>query len=192
MRLALFGTSADPPTLAHQAIIQGCADCFDHVAIWASDNPFKQHAASLRDRSQMLAALVNDCQPPLQNAQVYADLSFPRTIQTLTVARDRWPQAELSLVIGSDLLAQIPRWYQAAQWLPSVSLFVVPRPDSNDWQAAADRLMQQGTTVAIAPFQGPAIASSTFRESGDWRLLPAAVTAYIHHHQLYSSASAAL
>ena len=42
MKIALFGTSADPPTAAHQTILQCLADHYDQVAVWASDNPLKK------------------------------------------------------------------------------------------------------------------------------------------------------
>jgi nicotinate-nucleotide adenylyltransferase len=37
MKVALFGTSADPPTAGHQAIIRWLSEHFDHVAVWAGE-----------------------------------------------------------------------------------------------------------------------------------------------------------
>ncbi len=37
--IALFGTSADPPTCGHQALLEGLVAMFPKVATWASDNP---------------------------------------------------------------------------------------------------------------------------------------------------------
>ena len=47
MKIALFGTSADPPTIAHQKIISWLGSQFDRVAVWAANNPFKVHGAAL-------------------------------------------------------------------------------------------------------------------------------------------------
>lgn len=47
MNIALFGTSADPPTRGHGKILTWLAQHYDQVAVWAADNPFKQHQASL-------------------------------------------------------------------------------------------------------------------------------------------------
>ncbi|NJM46313.1 MAG: nicotinic acid mononucleotide adenylyltransferase, partial [Alkalinema sp. RU_4_3] len=41
LKLALFGTSADPPTLGHLAIVNYLSAKYDRVAVWAADNPFK-------------------------------------------------------------------------------------------------------------------------------------------------------
>jgi len=57
--MALFGTSADPPTIGHQAILAGLAQRYPMVATWASDNPLKHHGAPLAVRCQLLQAVVD-------------------------------------------------------------------------------------------------------------------------------------
>ncbi|MEY2856531.1 MAG: nicotinic acid mononucleotide adenyltransferase, partial [Cyanobacteriota bacterium] len=52
--IALFGTSADPPTIGHQTILQWLSQHYDRIVVWASDNPFKQHQTPLKFRSEML------------------------------------------------------------------------------------------------------------------------------------------
>ena len=39
--VALFGTSADPPTMGHRALLLGLRRLYPLVATWASDNPLK-------------------------------------------------------------------------------------------------------------------------------------------------------
>jgi len=50
MNVALSGTSADPPSIGHQQILQWLDNHYDHTIVWLSDNPFKTHPASLSDR----------------------------------------------------------------------------------------------------------------------------------------------
>jgi cytidyltransferase-like protein len=59
-RIALFGTSADPPTSGHQAILNWLSQHYDLVAVWASDNPFKSHQTPLEHRSRMLRLLIEE------------------------------------------------------------------------------------------------------------------------------------
>ena len=56
--LALFGTSADPPTRGHQALLEGLLSRYGQVSTWASDNPMKQHGAPLKLRARLLGTLV--------------------------------------------------------------------------------------------------------------------------------------
>ncbi|MGL6133191.1 MAG: nicotinate-nucleotide adenylyltransferase, partial [Prochlorococcaceae cyanobacterium] len=39
--VAMLGTSADPPTRGHQALLEGLLNLYPRVATWASDNPVK-------------------------------------------------------------------------------------------------------------------------------------------------------
>ena len=58
LRVALFGTSADPPHLGHQSILLWLAQEFDQVAVWAADNPYKAKQSPICDRAEMLRLLI--------------------------------------------------------------------------------------------------------------------------------------
>lgn len=188
LRIALFGTSADPPTLGHQRILQWLGTQFDQVAVWASDNPFKEHRASLRDRHAMLECLIADCRQATPQAPIQLQplLSHGRSINTLEVAQQLWPEAQFTFVIGSDLLGQLPRWYQADRLLGQVQLLVIPRPGQPIDPADRRRVEALGSPIAIAPILGLPTSSTAYR-SGDRDVISATVTAYIQAHQLYET-----
>lgn len=181
--IALFGTSADPPTAGHQAILTGLAQQFDEVAVWAADNPFKSHQTPLEHRERMLQLLIDEL--PQRNIHLYAELSHPRALITVDRARLQWENAELTLVVGADLVAQLPRWYQVETLLHQVNLLVVPRPGYDLSEAALTPLRQMGATVAIANLSAPAVSSSAYREAGNLEVITPPVEAYIHQEQLY-------
>ena len=123
--IALLGTSADPPTVGHQALLEGLLTQFDRVATWASDNPMKRHDADLKLRCDLLRTLVDAiADPRLQLAQ---DLSSPFAISTLERASQRWPDHRLCFVVGSDLAPQIKTWKEAQRFLKHCNLGIVPR-----------------------------------------------------------------
>jgi nicotinate-nucleotide adenylyltransferase len=126
MEIALFGTSADPPTYAHQQVIDWLGQRFAIVAVWAADNPDKIHAATLAQRTAMLEKLVAELPP--SGVGIYPELSDRYTINSVAQARSIWPHGRLSLVIGGDLVEQIERWHRATELLAQVDLLVVPRP----------------------------------------------------------------
>jgi nicotinate-nucleotide adenylyltransferase len=126
--IALFGTSADPPTAGHQSILVWLADHYDEVAVWASDNPFKSHQTPLEHRAAMLQLLIDEIYPPRNNIHLHSELSSPRSFITVARARQQWAAAELTLVIGADLIAQLAQWYRVEELLQQVRLLVVPRP----------------------------------------------------------------
>ncbi|HEY9643922.1 MAG TPA: nicotinate-nucleotide adenylyltransferase [Coleofasciculaceae cyanobacterium] len=185
MQIALFGTSADPPTAGHQSIIAWLADRYDWVAVWASDNPFKSHQTPLEHRSAMLQLLINDIYPPRQNIHLHPELSHSRSLITVERAQQIWPDAEFTLVIGSDLVTQLPRWYQVEQLLGQVNLLVVPRWGYQLTEAEVEPLRQIGAKVAIADLAVPAVSSTTYREEGNPEVITPPVEAYIHRQHLY-------
>ena len=160
---ALFGTSADPPTCGHRALLEGLLSLYPLVATWASDNPLKQHGAPLEIRVQLLAALVAAIANPRLSLE--QRLSSPWSIETLDRAAQRWPDHERVFVVGSDLLPQIPHWRQADQLLANVRLAVAPRQGWPLQQPDLERLRQAGATIELLPLQIPASASRLVRQA---------------------------
>jgi nicotinate-nucleotide adenylyltransferase len=184
-KIALFGTSADPPTAAHQSIISWLGDNYDRVLVWASDNPFKSHQTSLAQRETMLRLLIQDLKPLQSNIAVYPELSHTRTWNTVEQVRKMWGEVLLTLVVGSDLIQQLPRWYLAAELFQQVSLLIVPRPGHLITEETIAKLEQMGAKVAIAPRFTPDVSSTAYRESKDTEALTATIKDYIEREQLY-------
>jgi nicotinate-nucleotide adenylyltransferase len=202
MQVALFGTSADPPTIAHREIIGWLGAYFDRVAVWAADNPYKAHGASLAQRSHMLELLIGEIEPEIgQHAQVYPELSSRRSIESVDRAKQIWHEADFILVVGADLLAQLPQWYRVDELLSQVKLLVVPRSGNSIDPHSIDTLLKLGAKVAIAPLATPPVSSTIVRtnhshlsptESAKLLAEPAlegltpAVAKYIQAKELYS------
>ena len=182
-QIALLGTSADPPTCGHQALLEGLLGLYPQVATWASDNPQKQHGAPLALRAQLLQALVKEINDPrLQQDQT---LSHPFTIRTIEQASNRWPEAELVYVVGSDLAALIPTWKSSAQWLGRCRLAIAPRQGWPLSDQALDDLKQLGACIDLLELQVPASASSALRRSPQQHQVPAPVWTLLLLHNLY-------
>ena len=178
-KIALFGTSADPPTSGHQIIIERLSDSFDKVAVWASNNPFKSHYASLEKRSRMLEILIKEIKPVRENISVCAEISSRRTLETVQKARAKWTDAQFTLVVGSDIVGQLPDWYKIEELLGQVGLLIVPRPGYAIEEADLEKLRQLGAKVEIADLEGPDVSSTAYREERDDSNLTPAIKDFI-------------
>ncbi|KJH69739.1 nicotinate-nucleotide adenylyltransferase [Aliterella atlantica CENA595] len=186
MRVALFGTSADPPTSGHQAILGWLAERYDWVAVWAADNPFKSHQTALEHRGMMLRLLIEGMQPPRHNIGFHPELSSYRTWETVRKAREIWDNdIEFTLVIGSDLAQQLPKWYKVEDLLKQVRLLIVPRPGYMLDEGVLQQLRQLGADVAIADLIGLDVSSTAFRDRGDTQAVTPPIKDYIHQEHLY-------
>ena len=187
-KIALFGTSADPPTVGHQTILNWLAQHYDRVLVWASDNPFKQHQTPLSDRTQMLQLAIKDIEAYHHNISLHPELSDRRSLVTVNKAREKWSEAEMNLVIGSDILPQITSWYRIEELLQQVKLLIVPRKGYDITEQDLASLDKIGGGFAIATLNAPQVSSSTYRSQKDSSLIVPAVEDYIQQNNLYNSA----
>ncbi|MGC9504726.1 nicotinate-nucleotide adenylyltransferase [Baaleninema sp.] len=190
-RIALFGTSADPPSVAHRAILRWLSERFDRVAVWASDNPFKSHQTPLEHRAAMLGLTIEELQREdldsgrCHNLEFHPELSSPRSLTSVKTARALWQNADLTLVIGSDLVSQLPQWYRVDELLELVTLLVIPRPGAPIDEADMEQLRQMGR-VDVADLHAPDVSSTAYRQSRDSGKIPPSVEAYIDREKLYA------
>ncbi len=195
-KIALFGTSADPPTAGHQAILRWLSQRFDWVAVWAANNPFKNHQTLLQHRETMLRLLIHDIEPPCYNIGLYPELSSRRTLETVERARQQWSSADFTLVIGADLVCGVGsssdsrgfpllKWYRVEDLLRQVKLLVIPRPGYPIENASLEELRRLGTEVAIASLASPAVSSTAYRENGNAQVLIPPIEDYIQREHLY-------
>ena len=181
--IALFGTSADPPTLGHEALLNELTKIFPKVITWASDNPDKKHHISLLKRTQLLKILVKKISHP--KLELVQELSSPRTIHTLEKALQLWPQASLSFVIGSDLAVQVPKWLNAKSIFKKASIAIAMRDGWPISDKQLEDIKNLGGRINLLPFNIPASSSSSFRERPQEVLVPQELVPLLLKENLY-------
>lgn len=184
--IALFGTSADPPTLGHEALLGELTNIFPKVITWASDNPDKKHQIPLLKRTQLLRILVKKISHP--KLELVQELSSPRTINTLKKAFQLWPEASFSFVIGSDLAVQVPKWLNAKSILNKATIAIAMR---DGWPISDNQLediTNLGGEIDLLPFSIPESSSSKFRERPQEVLVPKELVPLLLEENLYGIA----
>tara|TARA_B100000700_G_scaffold259587_1_gene294463 strand:+ start:264 stop:851 length:588 start_codon:yes stop_codon:yes gene_type:complete len=184
--IALFGTSADPPTLGHQALLRELTKIFPKVITWASDNPDKKHQISLIKRTQLLRILVRKISHP--KLELVQELSSPRTIYTLKKALKIWPEASFSFVIGSDLAVEIPKWLNAKSILKQAKIAIAIRDGWPISDNQIENIKKLGGEIELLPFNIPESSSSKFREKPQEGLIPSELIPTLLEDNLYGLA----
>ena len=114
--------------------------------------------------------------PRVKVSAVERDLGVEsRTLRTVRRLQQDFPGQAFSLVIGADLLAELPSWHESAELQRSVPLLVVGRAgfETGDGRLALPRVSSSEVRAALAegrPVDG---------------LVPRAVVDYIRAHDLY-------
>ena len=187
IRVALFGTSADPPHNGHRSIVATLGHQFDHVAVWASDNPWKTDQSPIAMRMDMLGLAIADLDTP-GKIRLHPELSHPYTAVTIERARRIWPHGEFTFVIGADLIKQLPKWHRSSNVIQWAKILVFPRPGYSLQDSDLVELRDLGAQVEIAtPLSQHHISSSTLRQGCPERPddIPAVVQTYIKKNNLY-------
>lgn len=144
--LCLFGGAFDPPHVGHRAVVEACLEQLpvERVVVMpTAHHPFKGQDftadAELRLRLCRLAfAGVPGVEVSDLECAEGGEVHY--TVDTLRRVRAGLPAgAELFFVIGSDNVADLPRWREHGEVMRLARLVVVPRPGSRvDRAALAD------------------------------------------------------
>lgn len=114
-KVAIYGGSFDPPHNGHKLLAQSLAKSCGAdkvIIIPAAMSPFKnQTGASPQDRFNMCKLLFEE---PLFEV---SDIEINRggksyTIDTVKAVKSRYPEAELFLFMGDDMLLSFNKWYK--------------------------------------------------------------------------------
>ena len=179
MRVAIFGGSFNPPHLAHQMAALYVLETAALDELWivpAFQHPFGKALAPFAHRLQMCELAAAALGPRVKVSAVERDLGVEsRTLRTVRRLQQDFPGHTFSLVIGADLLAELPSWQESAELQRSVPLLVVGRAgfETGEGRLALPRVSSTEVRAAVAagrPVDG---------------LVPRAVLDYIRAHDLY-------
>jgi len=184
-KIALFGTSADPPTNGHKKIIEELSKIFSLVISYASDNPSKEHQESLTFRSLLLKSLIED----LKNPNVFFDqeLSSPWAIKTIKKCKLKYDTENIKFVIGSDLIEQIISWKNFNEIIKECDLFIIPREGYLINPRILKKIEENKGRYIISSFKVPNVSSSMIREKNLQLELPKSIVEIIKHKNLYKN-----
>jgi nicotinate-nucleotide adenylyltransferase len=186
-KIALFGTSADPPTAGHGEILRRLKEEYDIVGVWAADNPYKKHGSQLGQRMKMLELLVGEIEGAGEKIYLGSELSDRRSLTSVERAIEKWGEEnEYTLVIGADLVGQIKSWYRVRDLFKITKLLIVPRADYTIDPIQIKEIEKLGAKYEIATkIKAPRVSSSEYRNRGDLSILTDSVREYIEQAKLY-------
>ena len=200
MKLLLYGGTFDPPHLGHMNNLRAAMDAVkpDRVIVMpAGIPPHKAASATPAQHRLAMCRCFADLDPHVTVSRWEIDhAGRSYTVNTLDMLRQSWPDAQLYLSVGSDMLLAFRQWRQWQRILQMACLVVESRRTGDDaqLQAMADSLAADGGRILFARAPAFVCASSELRArlaAGDrdaLALVPATVAVYIQKHGLYRPA----
>lgn len=132
-RVGLFFGSFNPVHVGHLVIANYMAS-FTHLdEVWlvvSPQNPLKEKN-NLLDQHQrlLLVNLALDIHPKIKSSNIEFNLPQPSyTIHTLTYLKEKHPEFQFCLIMGSDNLGSFSKWKNHEEILRKYELIIYPRP----------------------------------------------------------------
>ena len=183
--IALFGTSADPPTIGHKKILEELSKIYAFTISYVSNNPKKKHIEDISIRSHLLKTLIDDLDNPkiLFNQRI----SSQWAIESIKKCKEIYKFNNLDFVIGSDLIKDIFYWKNFDKIILEVSFFIILREGYPVESNTLKMLETNNVKFKISTIKTPNISSSKFRLNFNCSNLPSSLIDIVKKNNLYKS-----
>ncbi len=189
MHIGIFGGSFDPIHHGHLIAAVSLVETLelDEVRmVLARQQPLKEggHAAGAGHRARMLELAVNGHSAIRADRRELDRAGASYTVDTLRELREEFPEARLTLLVGSDAAADLPRWHEPETIRALARVAVFGRghpagPGAGRAEFAVPRLDISSTEIRRRVAAGRSIRY--------W--VPETVAGYIAEHRLYREGS---
>ena len=183
--IALFGTSADPPTIGHKKILEELSKIYAFTIRYVSNNPKKKHIEDISIRSHLLKTLIDDLDNPkiLFNQKI----SSQWAVESIKKCKEIYKFNNLDFVIGSDLIKDIFYWKNFDKIILEVSFFIILREGYPVESNTLKMLETYRVKFKISTIKTPNISSSKFRLNFNCSNLPSSLIDIVKKNNLYES-----
>ena len=183
--IALFGTSADPPTIGHKKILEELSKIYAFTISYVSNNPKKKHIEDISIRSHLLKTLIDDLDNPkiLFNQKI----SSQWAVESIKKCKEIYKFNKLDFVIGSDLIKDIFYWKNFDKITDEVSFFIILRKGYPVESNTLKMLETYKVKFKISTIKIPNISSSKLRSNLNYSNLPTSLIDIVKKNNLYES-----
>ena len=183
--IALFGTSADPPTIGHKKILEELSKIYAFTISYVSNNPKKKHIEDISTRSYLLETLIKDLDNP--KISFNQRVSSQWAIESIKKCKEIYEFNNLDFVIGSDLIKDIFYWKNFEKIIVEVSFFIILREGYPLESNTLKMLETYNVKFKISTIKIPNISSSKFRLNFNCSNLPSSLIDIVKKNNLYES-----
>jgi nicotinate-nucleotide adenylyltransferase len=133
MKIGLFFGSFNPIHVGHLVIANYMAQYTDLQKVWlviSPHNPLKEKSTLLDDKQRLaLVKIAIENNSKLKASDIEFKLPQPSyTITTLLHLKEKYPEHEFALIMGSDNLSTFHKWKNYEEILKYHQLYIYPRP----------------------------------------------------------------
>jgi nicotinate-nucleotide adenylyltransferase len=181
MRVALYGGSFNPPHVVHQMVALYVLETAPVDELWllpASLHALGKPLAPFEDRLAMCQRAAAPLGARVKVSDIERTLGGEsRTLRTVRRLQQLFPGSSFSVVIGADLIPEVPSWLGGAELQATVPFIVVGRGG----------VPAPGGGLAMPEVSSTAVRDALAEDRPVDGLVPRTVLDYIRRHGLYQS-----
>lgn len=199
MKIGIFGGTFDPIHYGHLLLAETAYDRFgmDKVLVMPAGDPYfksDRNVSSDQDRMEMVKLAIAG-NPHFE----FSDLELNRegdtyTVETLEILKEQYPGDDLYLIVGSDTLFQMEKWYRPQDIFQMAAILSSRRNVENQELNHQMDLLRKKYSAKIVNLYMPNIdiSSTDIRDKVRHQMsvryfLPDSVIEYIQAHHLYQN-----
>ncbi len=200
MRIGVFGGTFNPPHIGHRAAAEAAARALKLNRLFVIPAAIPPHKALPSNTAQPADRLAMTCAAfyGMDRAEVL-DIELERggssyTVDTVDALRSEYPDADIFLLMGTDMFLTLETWREADRLLTMITPAVFSRGESDDAQIAgyAEHLREaRGVSARIIRNEAIEVSSTQIRaalsERGGVEYLDGVVYEYIISRRLYGA-----
>jgi nicotinate-nucleotide adenylyltransferase len=192
-KIIVFSGSFDPPTLAHQVIIQACLNWPNIDEVWVMPTAVREDkniGASSDDRLAMLRHMKHEIFSDSERLKISDfELQLPvptQTIKTVQALRQKYPYTQFWYAYGADSYQDMPVWEDGIYLQDTLPMLVAARsgyrlPDTSPHLLHLDLFIN----AELANVSSTKVRNSVKHNISPTSLVCLSVSQYITSHSLY-------
>lgn len=190
-RIAIFGGSFDPIHFGHIHLVEQILKSkrFSEVIVVPAGDPWQkipEVSAQLRLEMARLAF----AELPVTVSDIEVLRSGPSyAIDTVRQLKRSFPDAELTWIVGSDVISSLSSWHEIDTLVREVEFLIVKRPGANaDLQLLPKNLRFKEIEIDALDISATQIRNAFFKNEDVASLVPDIVAGFIKSKGLYGAA----
>lgn len=129
--ICIFGGSFNPPHIGHVFAAVWALQTLPIDELWWTPvykHAFGKELLGWEERLALLDAAIDPCRSAMKVCTIEFQLhQESRTIDTLRALRKQYPEDTFSLLVGTDIVHEIPRWKEAELLQQTVTIYAIGR-----------------------------------------------------------------
>jgi nicotinate-nucleotide adenylyltransferase len=189
-KTGLFFGSFNPIHIGHLVIAEYMVEFTDLNSLWfvvSPQNPLKQEGSLLPENQRLqMVRMAIEYDTRFKPSTIEFDLPKPSyTINTLAYLKEKYPEQQFALIMGTDNITTLHKWKNYEQLLNDYDIYVYPRKEEHPIPEYAKRPNVHLTEAPVMEISSTFIRKA-LKEKKDVRyMMPPSVAGYVKEMHFY-------